>query len=179
MSALTIYQDTNPNQSLLHTQDGATIARELNQAGVQFERWATLDNIDNKTQEAVLDYYQEPVAALKKKGGYQTADIISLSSNHPDKVALRQKFLSEHRHNEDEVRFFVEGKGLFTLHIEDKVYSILCERGDLIKVPANTRHWFDMGSMPEFTCIRLFTNPEGWIAQYTGDDIAQRFPGLA
>ena len=79
---------------------------------------------------------------------------------------------------EDEVRFFVEGCGLFVLHIGSEVLSVLCERGDLMWVPAGTRHWFDMGSQPRFCAVRWFNNPEGWVAQYTGSSIAQRFPRL-
>ena len=48
--------------------------------------------------------------------------------------------------------------------------------GDLVRVPAGMPHWFDMGPRPRFTAIRLFTNPEGWVAHYTGSDIARRFP---
>ena len=110
--------------------------------------------------------------------GYVTVDVISLTSDHPQKAELRAKFLEEHRHAEDEVRFFVAGRGLFTLHIEDKVYAVLCEKNDLISVPAGTRHWFDMGEHPHFVAIRLFNNPEGWVAQFTGEDIAGRFPRL-
>ena len=96
----------------------------------------------------------------------------------PDE-ALREKFLNEHTHGEDEVRFFVEGAGLFCLHIGDEVFQVLCEKNDLISVPAHTPHWFDMGSEPNFTAIRIFDNPEGWIAQFTGDDIASAYPRLA
>ncbi len=70
------------------------------------------------------------------------------------------------------MRFFVEGAGLFCLHIGDEVYQVLCEKNDLISVPAGTPHWFDMGSEPNFTAIRIFDNPEGWVAQFTGDAIA-------
>jgi len=54
----------------------------------------------------------------------------------------------------------------------------LCEKDDLISVPANTKHWFDMGPNPVFTAIRLFNNPEGWVARFTGDAIAEEFPLL-
>jgi 1,2-dihydroxy-3-keto-5-methylthiopentene dioxygenase len=53
---------------------------------------------------------------------------------------------------------------------------VICEQGDLISVPDGTTHWFDMGPRPHFTAIRLFTNPEGWVANFTGSDIASRFP---
>ncbi len=74
------------------------------------------------------------------------------------------------------MRFFVEGAGLFCLHIGHEVYPVLCEKNDLISVPAGTPHWFDMGSEPNFTAIRIFDNPEGWIAQFTGDAIADQYP---
>jgi len=76
------------------------------------------------------------------------------------------------------VRFFVAGRGLFTLHLANQVYEILCEKDDLIGVPAGTRHWFDMGPEPYFVAIRVFTNPAGWVANFTGNEIASRFTRL-
>ena len=74
---------------------------------------------------------------------------------------------------------FADGIGLFYLHLSDKVYALLCEKGDLISVPANTPHWFDLGAAPRLAAIRFFNNPEGWVAHYSGSDIAKRFPLLA
>ena len=108
--------------------------------------------------------------------GFESVDVIALRPDHPDRQALRQKFLDEHTHSDFEVRFFVEGKGLFYIHAEDKIYGVMCEQGDLISVPAGAKHWFDMGAEPDFKCIRLFTTPEGWVANYTGDAIAKSFP---
>ncbi|CAM5249777.1 acireductone dioxygenase (Fe(2+)-requiring) (Fragment) OS=Rhodanobacter lindaniclasticus OX=75310 GN=B1991_00580 PE=4 SV=1 [Rhodanobacter lindaniclasticus] len=76
------------------------------------------------------------------------------------------------------MRFFVAGAGQFTLHVDGKVYDVLCEKGDLIGVPDGTRHWFDMSESPSFVAIRLFTNKEGWVANFTGDDIAADFPRM-
>jgi 1,2-dihydroxy-3-keto-5-methylthiopentene dioxygenase len=95
---------------------------------------------------------------------------------NPNRKELRSKFLDEHTHEEDEVRFFVEGAGVFYLHAAGKVHMTLCERGDLLSVPAGTRHWFDMGPEPYFTAIRLFTTPAGWVAKFTGERIARQFP---
>ncbi len=102
-----------------------------------------------------------------------------MQPDHPNKEALRKKFLDEHTHSEDEVRFFVEGQGLFCIHKAGQVFLVLCEKGDLISVPEGTPHWFDMGSEPRFTAIRLFTHTEGWVARMTGNDIASRFPRAA
>jgi len=78
-------------------------------------------------------------------------------------IVLRDyEILAEHTHSDFEVRFFVDGNGLFYLHVADRVYAILCEKGDLISVPEHSTHWFDMGAKPDFKCIRFFVIPDGW-----------------
>jgi len=179
MSAIRVYADDNPAVPLIDTQNRSDITRALNSAGVRFEQWKTDYALSpGDSQEKVIAAYQTDIDRLIAEQGYQTVDVVSLNSDHPQKDELRKKFLDEHRHGEDEVRFFVAGSGLFSLHIGDKVYEVLCEQGDLISVPANTPHWFDMGPNPYFIAIRLFNNPDGWVAHFTGSDIASRFPRL-
>ena len=179
MSQLTIYADTSPDDAVLSTDDADTIADELGKIGIRFERWETKHDLaDDTDNDAITAAYQAEIDQIVEERGYLTYDFVSMNPEHPDKIAFRQKFLSEHTHSEDEVRFFVRGHGLFVIHSDDKVYSMLCQQDDLISVPANTRHWFDMGPNPRFTAIRLFNNPEGWVANFTGDDIANRFPLL-
>lgn len=153
------------------------IKAELAAIGVTFERWPLRGDIaTGATTEAVIDAYRQDIDRLMQAGGYQSCDVVSLTADHPDRSALRRKFLNEHTHAEDEVRFFVAGSGLFTLHAEDQVFEVLCEAGDLISVPHGMRHWFDMSESPSFVAIRLFTNPDGWVADFTGDAISARFP---
>lgn len=177
MSRIRIFQDDDPSTPLVETREHAAIAAELARIGVRFERWeANAPVAPGAPQEAVIAAYRADIDRLMAEGGYQAVDVISLTPDHPQKDALRQKFLDEHTHSEDEVRFFVAGSGLFTLHVGSKVYEVLCEAGDLIGVPDGTTHWFDMGPEPFFVAIRLFTNVEGWVANFTGSDIAKRFP---
>jgi 1,2-dihydroxy-3-keto-5-methylthiopentene dioxygenase len=179
MSRLRIFDEGQGEEPLHAFDDHAQIARELGKVGVRFERWEASQPIEpGAAPEAVIEAYRGDIERLQHEHGYQAVDVISLNADHPQKDALRQKFLNEHTHSEDEVRFFVAGQGLFTLHINDRIYEVLCCQGDLIGVPDGTRHWFDMGPNPGFVAIRLFTNPEGWVAQFTGDGIAQRFPRL-
>jgi len=35
-----------------------------------------------------------------------------------------------------------------------------------------------MGENPNFKVIRLFTTPDGWVARFTGSDIATLFPSF-
>lgn len=179
MSALTIYADDNASTPQLHTSDHTTIATELGKVGVRFEQWQANAPIQaGDSQEKVLAAYQSDIDRLVAEAGYQSMDVVSLAADNPNKAELRKKFLDEHRHGEDEVRFFVDGEGLFSLHIGDRVFEVLCQKGDLISVPANTPHWFDMGPNPHFVAIRLFNNPDGWVAHFTGSDIAKGFTRL-
>jgi 1,2-dihydroxy-3-keto-5-methylthiopentene dioxygenase len=176
MSALTVYPDNQPQHGELYT-DFSAIQNQLNTLGVKFERWtANCPLSADAGQESVLAAFADSIDRLKREYGFQSVDVIKLTPDHPEKAVFRQKFLAEHIHKDFEVRFFVEGRGLFYLHIGDNVYAVLCEQGDLISVPANTTHWFDMGENPRFTCIRLFTTPEGWVADFTGSEIAKTFP---
>jgi len=92
--------------------------------------------------------------------------------------AAREKFLDEHTHDEDEIRFFVDGHGCFYLHLGDEVHAVVCEAGDLMSVPTGTRHWFDMGHTPDFCAIRFFQEENGWVAGFTGATISARMPSL-
>ncbi len=161
---------------LSETGDGTTIAAQLDEIGVTFERWPTRDLPADADGETILAAYAPEVERLKGMGGYQSIDVVSVVPDHPDRAVMRTKFLSEHTHAEDEVRFFVRGEGLFTLHAANRVWNVLCCEGDLMSVPAGMTHWFDMGAAPNFTAIRMFVNPDGWVAAFTGSDIAERFP---
>lgn len=184
MSRLAIFEinTTSPEQEpipSLETTDAGLIAAELAMRGIGFERWpAPHDLAPEAGTDAILAAYGDAVARVQARGRYPTVDAIRMTPDHPDREALRRRFLAEHVHSEDEVRFFVEGQGLFCLHIGDEVLQVLCDADDWISVPAGTRHWFDMGSEPRFCAIRFFDNPEGWVAQFTGDGIADRFPLL-
>ncbi|KGI77966.1 1,2-dihydroxy-3-keto-5-methylthiopentene dioxygenase [Oleiagrimonas soli] len=179
MSRLRIYDENRGDAALSEHLDHAEIARELNRVGVRFEQWEAAHPIaPGAAPDDVIAAYREDIDHLMANEGYQAVDVISLQPDHPERATLRKKFLDEHTHSEDEVRFFVAGAGQFTLHIEGKVYEVLCEAGDLIGVPDGTRHWFDMSEAPYFVAIRLFTNPAGWVANFTGEDIAERFPRM-
>lgn len=180
MSRLHIFTISEPTQAIFQSEEATVITAKLAEQGIRFEQWhAAAPLTANSSSDEVLAAYASDIQRLKQQQGYQTVDVISLHPAHPDKASLRQKFLDEHIHTEDEVRFFVRGQGLFCLHLGDYVYQILCEKDDLISVPANTPHWFDMGSQPDFTAIRLFNNSEGWVAHFTGSALARQFPLLA
>lgn len=177
MSRLRIFREDTPTEPLLASSDVAGIASELARIGVGFERWtATQPIAAGDPPERIMEAYRADIDRLVKERGFRTVDVVSIAPDNPQKDAMRAKFLDEHFHKEDEVRFFVDGSGLFTLHVDDKVYELKCEQGDLVSVPDSMRHWFDMGPEPRFVAIRFFTEPDGWVGHFTGTDIAGKFP---
>jgi 1,2-dihydroxy-3-keto-5-methylthiopentene dioxygenase len=89
------------------------------------------------------------------------------------------RFNSEHWHDEDEVRFIIEGRGLFHIHAPGKpVFAIEVEAGDLIRVPKGTLHWFDLCGDRRIRAIRLFQDPSGWTPHYTQSGVDKGFQPL-
>ncbi len=148
------------------------IKRFLEERGIWFEQWqASVILHDDASQDEVLNAYAPSLQPFMLKGGYATADVINVNSSTPELISIRQKFLREHTHTEDEIRFFVDGQGLFWFNLNGEVFSLLCQAGDLISVPANTKHWFDLGPSPFVKAIRIFIDKAGWIPHYTNSKI--------
>jgi 1,2-dihydroxy-3-keto-5-methylthiopentene dioxygenase len=181
MTRLSVHSAAAPFPPLRATSDFTAIVAELSLVGVLFERWATVvglpaDADADADAETVPAAYAKPVEYLRRARGYQTVDVAKVPRGAENAAAMRAKFLAEHTHDDDEARFFVEGGGCFYLRDGDQVLAVACEAGDLLLIPAGARHWFDMGPDPCFTAIRFFTRPDGWVAEFTGDPIAERFP---
>lgn len=162
-------------------EDAESIRRFLLPHGIHYERWAVAGRIDrDATQEEILAAYAPEVEALKESGGYITADVVDVTQDVPHLQEILNKFKQEHRHAEDEVRFIVKGRGIFYINPEngDPVFSIEIEEGDLINVPAGTKHWFDLCTDRTIRAIRLFREKAGWTPLYTGDAIASGYQPL-
>jgi len=178
MTLLQLMADSDPAEVRLRTADADTIGAELAGRGIVFDRWPAMPNRDTP-DSALLECYRDYIADLNADGRYQFVDVARLHHATPEAAATaRAKFRAEHRHSEDEVRFFAAGRASFYLHLGAEVAAVVCQAGDLLSVPAGTRHWFDMGARPDFAAIRFFERPDGWIGDFTGDSIVERFPTL-
>jgi 1,2-dihydroxy-3-keto-5-methylthiopentene dioxygenase len=177
MSRLTIFEDSTPDAPVFMSEDAAGITSELARIGVDFARWESPVTLaPEDSAEIILETYRPYLDRLMGAKGAGSADVIKQTPDNPAAPAFREKFHSEHIHTEDEIRFFVHGGGHFVMHVDGRVYDAYCKAGDLISVPANTKHWFDAGEKPFFTALRVFTDTSGWVAHFTGDDISVRFP---
>ncbi|MCG3195975.1 MAG: cupin domain-containing protein [Candidatus Omnitrophica bacterium] len=149
----------------------------LTRFGIWYRRFEGSDNLrEDATNEEILAAYDAPIRELMAEGGYVTADVINVKPDTPGLDAMLAKFSAEHWHTEDEVRFIVHGRGLFHIHPkEGPVFSIEVAKGDMIKVPMGTLHWFDLCGDRTIRAIRLFQDPAGWTPHYTESGVDTRY----
>jgi 1,2-dihydroxy-3-keto-5-methylthiopentene dioxygenase len=148
--------------------------------GIVYEYWEPVADLpQDASTEEVLSAYSKQINELKRRGGYVTADVISVNKNTPGLNAMLAKFNIEHRHDEDEVRYILSGRGLFHIHSQqhqrDQVVAIEVEAGDLICIPRNTLHWFDLCGGRKIRAIRLFQDVSGWTPHYTHSAIDRKY----
>lgn len=158
----------------------AEVKEYLAGIGIGYERWDTNHDLsDSVSAETILNSYADELESLKASGGYVTADVIDIKNDTPNLQPMLDKFNKEHWHNEDEVRFIIEGRGVF--HINPKtspVVAIEVEKGDLIRVPAGTYHWFDLCADRRIRAIRLFQDPSGWTPYYSQSGVEKGYMPL-
>jgi 1,2-dihydroxy-3-keto-5-methylthiopentene dioxygenase len=139
--------------------------------GIEYERWS-LDRVPgDATADEVLEAYTDEIEEMKKRGGYVTADVIDVNPATPNLEAMLAKFDKEHTHSEDEVRFILAGRGIFFLHIGDRVASVEVGPGDLLRVPRGTTHWFTLCEDRSIRAIRWFQQTTGWTPHYTDSGV--------
>jgi 1,2-dihydroxy-3-keto-5-methylthiopentene dioxygenase len=150
-------------------EDPAEISAFLAPFGIWYRRFDGSDQLpENATDPEILEAYREPIELLKAEGGYVTADVINVKPETPGLDAMLNKFNKEHWHDEDEVRFIVHGRGVFHIHPpEGPVFGIEMVKGDMIRVPRGTHHWFDLCSDKTIRAVRLFQDTSGWTPHYT------------
>jgi len=152
--------------------DRVAITAALADRGVSLAAWPAPAPA---TADALLAALAPALDAEAARYGYTSRDVVVVT---PAQAGARTKFLAEHTHADDEARFFAAGNGTFYLHYPGRgeVLALRCAAGDWIRVPAGTAHWFDMGAAPDFTAVRLFTRPDGWVAAFTGAPPFEHFP---
>ena len=160
--------------------DPAEISAFLAPFGIWYRRFEGSDQLpENATDQEILEAYREPIEKLKTEGGYVTADVINVKPETPGLEAMLNRFNREHFHDEDEVRFIVHGRGLFHIHpTEGPVFSIEVAKGDMIKVPVGTHHWFDLCSDKTIRAVRLFQDMSGWTPHYTESGVDANYQPL-
>ncbi|HEV7375875.1 MAG TPA: cupin domain-containing protein [Pyrinomonadaceae bacterium] len=161
-------------QTIVETEE---VAEYLSNLGITYERWQALSPLpQSASAEVLLAAYAPEIERLKEQGGYVAADVINVSGQTAGLAEMLAKFKREHWHDEDEVRFIIDGRGLFHVRPQSgPVIGIEVTAGDLVCVPAGTWHWFNLCSDLEIKAIRLFQKTEGWTPYYTESNVDLRY----
>jgi 1,2-dihydroxy-3-keto-5-methylthiopentene dioxygenase len=157
--------------------DTRSVSEYLRACGVLYEYWTPAHPVEPRSSaEDILNAYAKEIDRLKAAGGYVTADVIDVNADTPGLDSMLAKFNREHWHDEDEVRFIIDGHGLF--HVRPRAGQVLpieVEAGDLVLLPKGIWHWFDLCADRRIRAIRLFQNPSGWAPHYTESGVDRTF----
>ncbi|BAY49511.1 acireductone dioxygenase ARD [Scytonema sp. HK-05] len=178
--------------AILQLEDGTRhtdlqdISRELAPLNIQLNRWAVgdsqqlrqllaQDSLNEDEKEQILKSLDGYFEQLQQTAGYQTRDFIVLHPGIPNLDALLTKFEKIHTHSEDEVRYIVDGEGIFGFVRPDGTQvELTVQPEEYINVPAGTEHWFYLTPARRIKAVRYFTGTEGWAPEYTGTEIRTR-----
>ncbi len=162
------------------TEVGA-IAAELAPLNIGLNAWSTGTDVqsllaqqtltdDEKEQVLVgLDHYFEQ---LKADLGYTSRDLIVLHPEVPNLDIMLAKFDKVHTHADDEVRYIVDGEGVFGFVRPDaSQVELTVQAGEYINVPAGTEHWFYLTPSRRVKAVRYFAGTDGWTPEYTSTPI--------
>lgn len=177
MSSLAVHLHTSPelpNKALNHAAD---IASTLAAVGLDYRQVELPAALRPGCEQAEFDQaYGLWLQAFMGNEGHVQRELFNLQRNHPQKLELRARYLDEQVQASTCAWLFIGGFAQLSVHLDGYVYRLQGERGDLLTLPAGTRHWFDLGEEPHALVLRLSQSEE--TPERTGDDIASRFPRL-
>ncbi|KAJ3111051.1 1,2-dihydroxy-3-keto-5-methylthiopentene dioxygenase [Physocladia obscura] len=148
------YNESDEDQRELHqfTPNREVPVSELVELGILY--W----NVD-----VTGPLYLEKVDTISHERGYKNKDIIDISKatlpNFEEKI---KTFFEEHIHEDEEIRFILEGSGYFDVRDKsDQWIRVACKQSDLL--PAGIYHRFTLDTANHLKAMRLFKENPKWI----------------
>jgi 1,2-dihydroxy-3-keto-5-methylthiopentene dioxygenase len=158
--------------------DVAAIQKQLEGLNVQLQSWPVVESsataallaqpgLTEAEKESVLRSLDHYFETLQAESGYHSRDLIVLHPDTPNLDGLLEKFSPPHTHAEDEVRYIVDGEGIFGFIAPDgQQMELTIQAEEYINVPANTPHWFYLTPQRWVKAVRYFSGTEGWVPEY-------------
>ena len=178
VSKLAFYTQFNLQKPYKVSEDASSFSEDLSKVGVRVEQWPTMTHLSSAPilEEDVLKIYANEIERVMSEYNYNQVDLATMKPNDTFAVSIRGRYLSEHTHEEDEARFFLAGKVLIYLNIDENIHILECGCGDFVLIPAGVKHWMDIGPSPDYTVIRWFNSKKAFINNFTESFTAEATP---
>lgn len=159
-------------KTYIHDNIDSVDFREAHNSGtpVSLERLASLGVIYKHLET------QAEVEALAKERDYKNQDTVDIQpKTFGNDIALYEAklamFYEEHLHEDEEIRYCIEGSGFFDIRDSNNGDWLRCQvdPGDLLIVPAGVYHRFAPTTSNRIKALRLFKDEPKWEALNKGD----------
>jgi len=104
---------------------------------------------------------------IRSQRGYKNFDICTIAPGKLPNFETKIKiFFEEHLHEDEEIRFVLEGSGYFDVRsvTQDQWYRIKVDQGEMLVLPAGIYHRFTLDTNNYIKCMRLFLDAPKWEA---------------
>ncbi|KAH7924182.1 1,2-dihydroxy-3-keto-5-methylthiopentene dioxygenase [Leucogyrophana mollusca] len=157
------YFDNLPgDQRLLHDSGNHVEDKVLHSLGVRY--WHI--PIDAEGQ------YEKSVDAVAEERGYKNRDVITITKEGLGDLyeSKLKSFYEEHMHEDEEIRYILDGSGFFDVREHPTDSWIRCHlgAGDLMVLPAGIYHRFTLDEKNVIKAMRLFKDEPKWIPYNRG-----------
>lgn len=120
----------------------------------------------------VLAYHFDDLAdvdELATQRKYVSRDVVEITPEKmggPEAYAEKLRtFYAEHLHEDEEIRYILEGEGFFDVREEgDRWVRCKLTKGDLLILPAGIYHRFTLSTNDYVKALRLFREEPRWVA---------------
>lgn len=146
-----VYQDSKDDQRAPHDSGIEKSISDLERVGVLYWR--------------IEGDAQKKIDTIATERSYKNRDQIVVSpavmgDAYEDKV---KSFFAEHLHEDEEIRYIVDGSGYFDVRDTDDVWiRIYMEKGDMIILPSGIYHRFTTDTHDYIKAMRLFKEDPLW-----------------
>ncbi|KAJ3249287.1 hypothetical protein HDU78_005427 [Chytriomyces hyalinus] len=163
------FNETNEDQRELHqfTPNQPVSIPELAKLGVLY--W----NIDVQNEK-----YMDTVETICSERKYKNRDVINIRKetlpNYDEKI---KTFFEEHIHEDEEIRFILDGSGYFDIRDKnDSWIRVAAKASDMIILPAGMYHRFTLDTSNYIKAMRLFKEDPQWTPLNRADVATQSNP---
>ncbi|KAJ7599251.1 Acireductone dioxygenase ARD family [Mycena floridula] len=129
---------------------------------------AILDSLKVEHQEIPVSDYETQVRAIAEERDYKSQDTVDVSreklgQSYNEKMSV---FYREHMHEDEEIRYVLEGGGFFDVREmpSDSWIRIAVVPGDLLVLPSGVYHRFTLDEADRIKMVRLFKDVPKWEA---------------